>query len=371
MLTFNLEKEDRVILRKSIAEAEISPDELSQMSSTDLANEQTKQEIESAREQSMKHSILEVRLAPRAKITHKGEEMIDLENVGGENRARAIEFDREEEDREARAQRARERERELIEAEKEAAAAAAAEGEDQPNENDERMELSDDLAHNEHDLGSASATGFDITEVLGDMGLPSSATSTSSPFKLPHLTIPPPTPGPPSNATPRSSSFSSTSNPVLASALLSASQFAPSFDLGSVWGGQHPQPAGHPREEAESPDEYSVDDGGLDGLKLEGPGHTMADNDFDMFFDKGGLFEGPTEEPSITTPVEVVSAEAEEAAYLALPVVWDGDVCLHFTLQGKHASDYLFFTGSTAHRCCFGMDVSRIRTSNWWSRPGA
>ncbi|KZV94564.1 hypothetical protein EXIGLDRAFT_572266, partial [Exidia glandulosa HHB12029] len=70
MITFNLAKEDRVILRRRIAFAELTPSELAQMSSTELANEQTKQAIEHALKESLEHSILESRItAPRAKMT--------------------------------------------------------------------------------------------------------------------------------------------------------------------------------------------------------------------------------------------------------------------------------------------------------------
>lgn len=42
------------------------------MSSTDLADEETKQEIKQAEQEALEHSILQKVVAPRAKITHKG-----------------------------------------------------------------------------------------------------------------------------------------------------------------------------------------------------------------------------------------------------------------------------------------------------------
>lgn len=78
MLTFNLAKEDRVVLRRRIVTSDLPALELAQMSSTDLANEQTKQAIEHAMKESLEHSILEARItAPRAKMTHKGMEMVE------------------------------------------------------------------------------------------------------------------------------------------------------------------------------------------------------------------------------------------------------------------------------------------------------
>ena len=51
------------------------------MSSTDLADEKTKQEIEIFEKEALEHSTLTTITAPRAKITHKGFE--DIEDVTG------------------------------------------------------------------------------------------------------------------------------------------------------------------------------------------------------------------------------------------------------------------------------------------------
>ncbi|KAG1788996.1 hypothetical protein EV424DRAFT_1062634 [Suillus variegatus] len=45
MLDFNLSKPDRVVIHKRISSSSITPKELALMSSTDLANEETKQSI--------------------------------------------------------------------------------------------------------------------------------------------------------------------------------------------------------------------------------------------------------------------------------------------------------------------------------------
>ncbi|KIJ65579.1 hypothetical protein HYDPIDRAFT_70652, partial [Hydnomerulius pinastri MD-312] len=69
MLTFNLSKSDRVAIHKRICYSTISAKELAQMSSTDLANEETKQSIKMAEKESLEHSILQKTTVPRAKIT--------------------------------------------------------------------------------------------------------------------------------------------------------------------------------------------------------------------------------------------------------------------------------------------------------------
>ncbi|KAG8688751.1 hypothetical protein FRC08_011277, partial [Ceratobasidium sp. 394] len=77
MLNFNLGKKDRQELRKSIRIGRITPDELSRMSSIDLANAHAQQEAQKLAEEAMNHSILQARTAPLRKITHKGEQMIE------------------------------------------------------------------------------------------------------------------------------------------------------------------------------------------------------------------------------------------------------------------------------------------------------
>ncbi|KAJ3734924.1 hypothetical protein DFJ43DRAFT_992347 [Lentinula guzmanii] len=97
MLQFNLSKVDRVVLHKRIASGQITPKEISVMSSTDLANEELKQSIKSAEQESLKQSILTKSNAPRTKITHKGLE--DIEDVSGRDSNRERERQLEEEDR--------------------------------------------------------------------------------------------------------------------------------------------------------------------------------------------------------------------------------------------------------------------------------
>lgn len=99
MLQFNLSKPDRVAIHKRIASFNITAKELSLMSSTDLANEETKQSIKAAEKEALEHSILQKTKAPRAKITHKG--LQDIEEVNMETgSSRDIEDQEEEEKRE-------------------------------------------------------------------------------------------------------------------------------------------------------------------------------------------------------------------------------------------------------------------------------
>ncbi|QRW02810.1 transcription elongation factor S-II [Ceratobasidium sp. AG-Ba] len=104
MLNFNLGKKDRQELRKSIRVGQITPEQLSRMSSIDLANTLAQQEAQKLAEEAMNHSILQARTAPLRKITHKGEEMI--EKIVEEDNWRIQEEDRERE-RERERQRSR------------------------------------------------------------------------------------------------------------------------------------------------------------------------------------------------------------------------------------------------------------------------
>ncbi len=110
MLQFNLSKVDRVIIHQRITSGTISPKEISLMSSTDLADEETKQHIKLAEKEALEHSILLKSTVPRAKITHKG--LQDIEDVNGEvATSREIELhkarEQEEEERRERERSAR------------------------------------------------------------------------------------------------------------------------------------------------------------------------------------------------------------------------------------------------------------------------
>ena len=53
MLTFNLSKSDRIVLHQRIAASHITPKELATMSSTDLADEETKKSIKQAEQEAL------------------------------------------------------------------------------------------------------------------------------------------------------------------------------------------------------------------------------------------------------------------------------------------------------------------------------
>ncbi|KAF4610431.1 hypothetical protein D9613_007039 [Agrocybe pediades] len=107
MLQFNLSKADRVMIHRRITSGNITAKEISLMSSTDLADEETKQSIKQAEQEALEHSILQRTTAPRAKITHKG--LQDIENVNGDVPS-ALEVERHKE-REVEEEERRERER--------------------------------------------------------------------------------------------------------------------------------------------------------------------------------------------------------------------------------------------------------------------
>lgn len=106
-LQFNLSKPDRVVIHKRITFGRLSAKEISVMSSTDLADEETKQSIKLAEKEALEHSILQKQIAPRAKITHKG--LQDIEDIRGEI-ASAQEYELQKE-REREEEERRERER--------------------------------------------------------------------------------------------------------------------------------------------------------------------------------------------------------------------------------------------------------------------
>lgn len=105
MLAFNLGKPDRILLRKGIASGRIRPEQLNVMSSTDLADEQTKLHIEVAEKEALAHSILQKITAPRAKITHKGFEAIEDSSGASSRNPDAIRDEEEERMRRERRER--------------------------------------------------------------------------------------------------------------------------------------------------------------------------------------------------------------------------------------------------------------------------
>ena len=113
-INFNLSKPDRVMIHKRIASADIAASELSTMSSTDLANEETKISIKQAEKEALEQTILQQTLFPRTKITHKGLQDIEMDEVHGQfgvvyamERAQQDKEQREEQERRERERLAR------------------------------------------------------------------------------------------------------------------------------------------------------------------------------------------------------------------------------------------------------------------------
>lgn len=348
MLTFNLEKSDRTELRSRIATGRISPAELSHMTSADLANEQLQAEMESMREAAMRGSILEARrMAPRAKMTHKGEELIEDQsggNVGGPTFDDINESD----------ERKGDSEMEHGEGGGGGGDGAAGDDEMRPPMSplDEMMihHAQSPLALMTDELQAATSAvgGFDISEVLGDMGLagtpidPSShsdamavvsgaaaaaATAGTMPAVRPTVMIPH-----------RSNSISgapkSSTNSLLASALASASHSQ--FNLSSVWGGVGGT------DQTSDVSAAMMGLGGASDLEPVGvpeqseDAGMMEDTELEEFFNGGELFE-PAD---ATEPMDVepeVRGDGEGAGgsgtplddmqvFETLPAVWTGPV---------------------------------------------
>ncbi|KAG8949867.1 hypothetical protein FRC04_008170 [Tulasnella sp. 424] len=336
MLTFNLEKSDRTELRSRIATGRISPAELSHMTSADLANEQLQAEMESMREAAMRGSILEARrMAPRVKMTHKGEELIEDQsggNVGGPTFDDINESDERKGDAEM----------------EHGEGGDAGDGDDEMRPPmsplDEMMihHAQSPLALMTDELQAATSAvgGFDISEVLGDMGLAGTPVDPSSHSDAMAVvsgaaagTIPVrPTVTTPQHRNSISGAPKSSTNSLLASALASASHSQ--FNLNSVWGGGTDQTS-----------DVSAAMMGLGGASdLEPVGvpeqsedaGMMEDTELEEFFNGGELFE-----PADATEPMDVEAEVrgdgegvggsgtpldEMQVFEALPAVWTGPV---------------------------------------------
>jgi hypothetical protein len=299
MLTFNVGQADRVLLRQGIGTGKIPAIELSEMSSAELANEQAKQDMEKAAQEALHQSILKVQTTlPRAKMTHKGEEIIensvseDLQRVG------------EEEERERMRMRLRVRTGSILDGNPESA------------------------------LTLSSATGLS-SSIFGenrpmdvDGGTPISPEQVPSPVIATGVR--------PTVMSPLSSNFPITSNVVSspvqdkfspldepkATPTVGIIGSRPSFDLNSLWsGGPDGEPTAWTKvDDAPSlpPDEENIVEMDLDDDDQPG------DQDFGMFL------EG-VDEPGHTSSLPTKSTTPplpthEEDNIESLPVVWSGEV---------------------------------------------
>jgi hypothetical protein len=85
MITFNLGQDDRVAIHMRIASGELGGREVAVADSAALANAATQASIAAAAAESLAQTILRTTAAPRAKITHKGLQDIELDDVPPES----------------------------------------------------------------------------------------------------------------------------------------------------------------------------------------------------------------------------------------------------------------------------------------------
>jgi len=79
-ISFNLKDTKNSSLRERVMNGSLPPDELVQLSSEDLANQELKAQAEKIREEGVANSVLKVQLGPRIRRTHKGEEIVGDES---------------------------------------------------------------------------------------------------------------------------------------------------------------------------------------------------------------------------------------------------------------------------------------------------
>lgn len=299
MLTFNVGQSDRVSLRRGIGTGVISAADLSEMSSADLANEQAKQEMEKAAQEALHQSILKVQTAlPRAKITHKGEEIIES------NASEDLQVAREEEEHERVRARLRVRTGSILEGPESAAAISSAAGVSSSIFGENRsMEVNNDIPTSPEKV-------FSPDGVL----LPSATSPLSpiTPLVTSHIV---------------SSPTQDTTSPVDPNFPISARAAhgsRPSFDLNSLWsstGKQDGKPDGLPASIVPE-----TRGGEEEEIAMDLDEDQAGEQDFGMFLDgveeKGG---GPSMALKSTTP----PLPPDEGLNLT-PVIWSGEVRIFY-----------------------------------------
>jgi hypothetical protein len=340
MLHFNLSKVDRVIIHQRITSGNISPKEISLMSSTDLADEETKQSIKIAEKEALEHSILQKSTAPRAKITHKG--LQDIEVVNGEaSSAHEIERHREQEQEEEE-RRERERMSRLRTVQRQRTSSVSVPPESptvlqSPSEQWgapppvplHAMPPSDEAASSATSRTSfftntsalsAEPSSFsepelklaDLINIDDDQEIATGVTSSSPPNR----------PAIVSAAEPVSSSTdTSFSAPVLTGiSPFAARPRAPSFDLNALWNAPRNEPSTTPTEAipppTTAPTEVQSQDSNDKDENMDLESQEANDQDFDMF-----LEEKEPEPPAVSQEATLQNVEA-------LPSVWSGKVSL-------------------------------------------
>ena len=327
------------------------------MSSTDLADEETKQSIKQAEKEALEHSILLKSSAPRAKITHKGLqdiEDVNMESASARELERLKEREQEEEERRERERMARLR---TVQRQRTASVSVPPESPTVQQTPSSEQEWGAPPPVPSHAMSPSPAKG---DEAQGIASRPPLFLHTSSDFNLtaePELNLADlinmdeeqnPMAGPFEQqqvsgakselspaATPLATDISLPS-PTMATPTgispFAARQDKPrvgSFDLSSIWNAPKEEPATVPGAAAKTAEEPTPTP--MEGTATEGSDKDDAmelesveanDQDFDMFL------EDQPEPPSdlIVTPIPVKDVESQ-------PQVWSGKVCTHPNFQ--------------------------------------
>jgi len=351
------------------------------MSSTDLANEETKQSIKLAEKEALEHSILKKTLIPRAKITHKG--LQDIEDVNGESgtllHAREKEREKEEEERWEEERRERERQARLKAAEQHQrdrassisqesippqspiAPQSATWGGSLPMHHDSYSPpASDSIRPPIHPLYAPSASNLHTSPEpeldIGDLIHLDDEPAPQDPFSD-HL----PTPAPETSAMPSGSDPPAPPEPVpLPQLVIPPSEPSPviatsptqllkpdtpartSFDLNALWSSPKTEPAS--REIAKEPGPEPEQEQGQEEhrshpIEVDTIPREATDQDFDMVLEKD-------------QDADVVQDERPqdpEAVFRAVPPVWTGKVSNGIVSEGS--SSLISVVG--CHACGF------------------
>lgn len=348
MLTFNLSKADRVVIHRCICYSTISAKELAVMSSTDLANEEMKQSIKIAEQESLEHSILQKTIAPRAKITHKG--LQDIEDLNGETaaliREREKEREKEEEERRERERQARLRAAEQHQRQRADSISVGSVPPDSPvapqtptwggpliplhamptdrysptTSSHERPPVHSILTSSSDYQLPLPEPELDIADLIHLDEEPPTTTgdlSTSPTEGLPPVgETSEPEPVPPSSPTaPAPAACASIAEPP-SQVPKPETPVKPTFDLNALWSA--------PKEEASPQDTQEAPALELKHrpMEVDTVHQEATDQDFDMFLEKD-------HEPEVDVPHQ--PPEDPEAAFKAIPPVWHGMVKLPLT----------------------------------------
>jgi hypothetical protein len=316
-LLYNLPQKDRVVVHKCIVSGDITPKELSLMSSTDLANEATKQSIKAAEKEALEHSILQKTKVPTAKITHKGLQDIENENVGmGGEAASMIQREQEDEERRDRVAALRQ-----MQDQRQQRRASITSVTDMPPESPVVPQTptwgrtESPLPHQEPELNLADLINID--EEPSSQDVPIGLAIPNIPTSLPDgFASQPTSPTYASMHAPSPVTTASGISPFASHASKedSTKSATPSFHLSSLW--TAPADANLEHMPSTPPQEPEVKEHFTD---LSIVGQEADDRDFDMFLDE-------KDQDEKTPEISAVTPEDPAAKLDALPQVWSGKV---------------------------------------------